>query len=181
MRKNVSTWHRVPKGDEDGIIHSRNLPALGICRVGLIAQLVERSPCTGEVTGSNPVESISLFFLREKKPWENGFAFAKQSLSLEKKALGKKNFEKRGFGMAIEINYVVIAVIVAIIAIVVAWKVFKFAFKKVSAVIQGLAALALLGYVLSAYFNIVAEFNLTIAFGLAGIGILFGAISNIFG
>ncbi len=48
------------------LIHSRNLPALGICRVGLIAQLVERSPCTGEATGSNPVESKQLFFWKKK-------------------------------------------------------------------------------------------------------------------
>jgi len=68
-----------------------------------------------------------------------------------------------------------IVAIVAIIAVIVAWKVFKFTLKKISAVIQGLAALALIGYVL-----IADPLNLTITFGLAGIGILFGAISNIF-
>ncbi len=70
----------------------------------------------------------------------------------------------------------VIVVVIAIIAIVVAWKVFKFTVKKVSAVVQGLAALALVGYALTAN-----PLNLTVAFGIAGIGILFGAISNIFG
>ena len=49
---------------------------------GLIAQLVERAVCIREATGSNPVES--------------------KSLSLEKKASGKKAFfsEKRGVRFA---------------------------------------------------------------------------------
>ncbi|MDP2974344.1 MAG: hypothetical protein Q8N60_04795 [Candidatus Diapherotrites archaeon] len=78
--------------------------------------------------------------------------------------------------MAIEMSYGIVGIIVAVIAAVVAWKVFKFTVKKVSAVVQGLAALALIAYALTAN-----PLNLTVAFGIAGIGILFGAISNIFG
>jgi hypothetical protein len=78
--------------------------------------------------------------------------------------------------MEIMANYTIVAAIVAVIAVIVAWKVFKFTVKKLSAVIEGLAALALVGYALTAN-----PLNLSVAFGIAGVGILFGAISNIFG
>jgi len=77
--------------------------------------------------------------------------------------------------MALMINYTIVAIIVAIIALVVSWKVFKFTLKKLSAVVQGLAALVLIGYVLTA-----DPLNLSFALAIAGVGILFGAISNIF-
>ena len=76
---------------------------------------------------------------------------------------------------AVNVMAIPIGIIIAIVLVIVAWKIFKFTLKKISAVIQGLAALALIGYVL-----IANPIDLTIAFGLAGLGILFGAISNVF-
>jgi len=70
----------------------------------------------------------------------------------------------------------VILGIIAIIAIVVAWKVFKFTVKKISAVIEGLAGIGVIGLSLS---GAMTEFSLV--FIIIGLGLLFGAISNIFG
>ena len=68
-----------------------------------------------------------------------------------------------------------IAGIVLVIVAIIAWKVFKFAVKKISAVIQGIIAIALIAFALAG-----SPAELKIGFGLAGVGILFGAISNKF-
>lgn len=75
----------------------------------------------------------------------------------------------------IEITLIPVAIVVVIIIAIIAWKFLKFAVKKVFAVLQGLTALALLGYVF-----LTADVNIAIAFGMAGFAILFGAVSNIF-
>jgi len=67
-----------------------------------------------------------------------------------------------------------ITVIVGIIAIVVAWKVFKFTLKKIGAVLQGLVALFLIAMALAGQPAGIPVFG-----GLVGLGLLFGAISNI--
>ena len=69
------------KGCEDSANHTR------ICRVGLIAQLVERSPCTGEATGSNPVESKQLFFLEKEKLYQKKTASQEKRKPCERKRL----------------------------------------------------------------------------------------------
>jgi hypothetical protein len=76
--------------------------------------------------------------------------------------------------MAFEIAFVPVAAIVAIVVVFVAWKFFKFAVKKITAILQGLIALALLGYVMSQQ-----VIDLRIAFGLAAVAILLGAIANV--
>jgi len=84
--------------------------------------------------------------------------------------------------MAIYFNYFAIAIIVAVVAMLVAWKVLKWSLKKGSAVIQGLAALVLLYIVAASMFSGIPLVSnpegIVLGFGLAGIGILFGAISN---
>lgn len=67
-----------------------------------------------------------------------------------------------------------IVVIVAIVAIVIAWKVFKFTIKKISAVLQGIAALAVIVFALT------VSVEYPVVFVIIGLGLLFGAISNIF-
>jgi len=76
--------------------------------------------------------------------------------------------------MAFEILFIPVAIIIAVIVIFVAWKFFKFAIKKVAAILQGLIALGLLAYVLT------QQIDLRIAFGLAALALLIGAISNLF-
>ncbi len=66
----------------------------------------------------------------------------------------------------------------AIVIIFIAWKIFKFAIQKIFAVLQGLTALALLGYAFVA--SGAGQFDPRIGLGIAGIAILFGAISSIF-
>jgi hypothetical protein len=88
-------------------------------------------------------------------------------------------------GMAVETATAIspmlvpIAIVAVIIIVIIAWKVLKFAIKKISAVIQGIAGLALIGMLF--YMTGQIEATIAIGFGIAGIGLIFGAISNILG
>jgi len=68
-----------------------------------------------------------------------------------------------------------VLIIVAIVAVVVAWKVLKFSIKKITAILQGLIALGLIGLALAGQPQ-----GLPVWSGLVGLGLLFGAISNFF-
>lgn len=68
-----------------------------------------------------------------------------------------------------------IMIIIAIVAVVIGWKVFKFALKKILAILQGIVALVLIALALAGQPQGMPVFG-----GLVGLGLLFGAISNIF-
>ncbi|GEM_PF-4657325 len=72
-----------------------------------------------------------------------------------------------------------IAVIAAIVIGIIAWKVFKFAAKKILAVLQGLVGLALLGLVFFSTGSLETVYMVGLL--LAGIGIVLSAVSNFLG